>query len=72
MPAAASYNSCLPYLLIVSFSLVLDLICVVLFIMAPMCTKSTAKANVASKRPCRVTDLVTKLKVIKDRKVENQ
>jgi hypothetical protein len=34
--------------------------------MALKCTKSTAKANVASKRPCRVTDLETKLKVIKD------
>jgi len=34
--------------------------------MVPKCTKSTAKANVAGKRPCRVTDLETKLQVIKD------
>jgi len=34
--------------------------------MALKCTKSTAEANVASKRPCQVTDLDVKLKVIKD------
>jgi hypothetical protein len=37
--------------------------------MAPKCTKSTAKTNVASKRPCRVTDLETKLQVIKDQEI---
>ena len=36
----------------------------VFLIMVPKCTKSTA--NVASKRPYRVIDLETKLKVIKD------
>jgi len=40
--------------------------------MARKCTKSTAKANVASKRSCRVSDLETKLKGLRTRKMENQ
>jgi len=71
-PEAASCNLCLPHLLIVSFSFMLDLIHVVLFIMDLKCTKSTAKANVASNKPCRVTDLEMKLKVIKDQESANQ
>ncbi|XP_066468627.1 tigger transposable element-derived protein 1-like isoform X3 [Tiliqua scincoides] len=57
-------SSNLTHLLNVSFSLVIDLILCCFLPPGPKRTKSTA--NVVSKRPRRVIDLETKLKMIKD------